>query len=228
MAENESLDLGSPYAKRWEVVCLHICKGASAEQVALKIEDALYKSLRNALKQCKEKGVTLADLLNSRDCPQDLRKLLRATEGHDFVRLFADAAAVYGPTDTECLAGWIDAFLDKVTDQICHRVAESEHHPTIDGVQAFMGKVREILNPVVKRIVKKLVKDPDWLPQRARKKGRAPRNDTEELMNMSLLGAPSHEDPALSVRPVLLDRRPGRDHDAAGGGTFPLRPRRRE
>lgn len=191
MAENESLDLGGPYAKRWDVVCDHVRKGASPEQVASMVEVALYKALRNALKQCKEKGVTLADLLKSRDCPQTLRQLLRRTQGHDYVRLFADAAAVCGPTEMDCVAGWIDAVLDKVTDQICHRVAGSEHHPTMDDIQAFTDEVRDKLTPVVERIVKNLAEDPDWLPKRAPTKGQVPVDATAELMNLSLLGAPS-------------------------------------
>lgn len=191
MAENESLDLGGSYAKRWDVVCEHVRKGASAEQIASKVEDALYAGLRKSLKQFQQKGVTLADLLKSRDCPQDLRQLLRKMQGHDYARLFADAAAVCGPTETDCVAGWIDAVLDKVTDQICHRVAGSEHHPTMDDVQAFTGEVRDKLNPVVERIVTKLAEDPDWLPKRAPTKGRVPVNATADLMNTSLLGAPN-------------------------------------
>jgi len=189
MAENESLDLGGPYAKRWDVVCDHVRKGASSAKVASKIEDALYKAFRNALKQFREKGVTLADLLKSRDCPQALRQYLRRTQGHDYVRLFADAATVCGPTETDCVAGWINAVLDKVTDQICHRVAGSEHHPTMDDVQAFTVEVRDQLNPVVERIITKFAEDPDWLPKRAPTKGQLPVDGTAELMNISLLGA---------------------------------------
>lgn len=106
MAENESLDLGSPYAKRWDVVCDLVRKGASPEKVASKVEDALYKALRKALKQLREKGVTPADLLKSRGCPQVLRQLLRKTQGHDYVRLFIDATAICGSTEMDCVAGW--------------------------------------------------------------------------------------------------------------------------
>jgi len=189
MAENESLDLGS--SPRMRVVFDAFRSGSSCPEVASKLEKALIGGLRNALKQFREKGVTLADLLKSRDCPQDLRQLLRRTQGHDYVRLFADAAATSGPTETDCVAGWIDAVLDKVTDQICHRVAGSEHHPTMDDVQAFTGEVRDQLNPFVERIVTKLSEDPDWLPKRAPTKGQVPVDSTAELMNTSLLGAPS-------------------------------------
>jgi hypothetical protein len=84
-----------------------------------------------------------------------------------------------------------EAILDKVTVQICHRVAGTEHHPTLDDAQAFICEVREQLNPVVERIVTKLAEDPDSLPKRAPTKSKAQVNGTAELMNVSLLGAPS-------------------------------------
>jgi hypothetical protein len=188
MAENESLDLGGPYAKRWDAVCEHIRNGASSEEVASKVEIALYKGLRKALKQFQEKGVTLADLHRSRDRPQDQRQILHKIQGHDYARLFVEAAAVSGPTETDCVAGWIDAVLDKVTDQICHRVAGNGNLPTIDDVRAFTGEVRDKLTPVIERIVTKLAEDPNWLPRRPPTRGGVPVNGTAELLNMSLLG----------------------------------------
>jgi hypothetical protein len=189
MAENESLDLDS--SPRMRVVFDAFRNGASCPEVSSKLEHALIGGLRKALKQFREKGVTLADLLKSRDCPQVLRQLLRKTQGHDYARLFADAAATSGPTETDCVAGWIDAVLDKVTDQIYHRVAGSEHHPTIDDVQAFTGEVRDKLNPVVERLVTKLAEEPDSLPRQSPTKGQVPVDATADLMNFSLLGAPS-------------------------------------
>lgn len=187
MAENESLDLDS--SPRMRMVFNAFRNGASCLVVASKLEKALIAGLRNALKQFRETGVTLTDLLNSRDCAQDLRRLLRKTQGHDYARLFAEVAGVCGPTVTDCIAGWIDAVLDKVMDQICHRAAGSEHYPTMDDVLAFTGEVREELKSVVERLVSKLAEDPDQIPKLPPKKGRVPVNPTADLMNFSLLGA---------------------------------------
>jgi hypothetical protein len=189
MAENESLDLDS--SPRMRVVFNAFHKGASGQKVVAKLENALIGGLRKALKQFKQKGVLLGDLLKSRDSPQALSDLVRKTEGHDYARLFADAAAISAPTDTDCLAGWINAVLDKMTDQICHRVAGSENWPTIDDVQAFIGDVREKLTPVVDRLVTKLADDPTWQPKRAPTKGQGSVDGTAELMGLSLLGRPS-------------------------------------
>lgn len=186
MAENESLDFES--SSRVRAVFHAVRNGDSCQEVSSKLEYALLGGLRKALKQFQKKGVTLADLLKSRDCPQNLRQLLRKTQGHDYARLFIDAAAISGPTDTDCLAGWIDAVLDKVTDQICHRVVGSENWPTIDEVRAFTGEVRDNLTPVVERIVTKLAEDPNWQPKRPSKKGQVPVDTTAELLDLSLLG----------------------------------------
>lgn len=189
MAENESLDLGS--SPRMRFVFDTFRNGSSCPEVASKLEKALVGGLRNVLKQFREKGVTLADLLKSRDCPQALRQLLRKVQGHDYAELFAESAATSGPTVKDCLASWIDSILHKMTDQICHRVAGSKHYPTIEEVHAFLGAVRDHLRPVVERLVTKLAEDPDWLPRCAPKKRQGHVNTTAELLNVSLLGVKS-------------------------------------
>ena len=107
MAENESLDLGS--SPRMRVGVRRLPQRVVLHRGLLEARRALISGLRKALKQFQEKGVTLADLLKSRDCPQALRQLLRKAQGHDYARLFAEAAAASGPTEKDCVAGWIDA-----------------------------------------------------------------------------------------------------------------------
>ena len=82
MAENESLDLDS--SPRMRLVLDAFRKGASCQEVSRRLENALIGGLRKALKQFQEKGVTLADLLKSRGCPQRIRQLLRQAQGHDY------------------------------------------------------------------------------------------------------------------------------------------------
>jgi hypothetical protein len=187
MAENESLDVND--SPRMRAVFDALRNGASCTEVSSKLGKALIGGLRKALQQFREKGVTLADLLKSRDCPKDIRQLLRKIQGHDYARLFAAAAAVSGPTETDCVAGWIDAVLDRVTDQICVRAVGSEPWPTIDDVQAFTAEIRETLTPVVERIVTKLAEDPNWQPRQAPTRGQVPADGTAELLDFSLLGA---------------------------------------
>jgi hypothetical protein len=51
MAENESLDLGSSYAKRWDAAFTAVQSGDLCEKVAPKVSKALYGGVRKALKQ---------------------------------------------------------------------------------------------------------------------------------------------------------------------------------
>jgi hypothetical protein len=134
MAENESLELGSSYAKRWEAPCTAIQHGEPCEKVASKVSRALCGGLRKALKQIQKRGVTLADLLNARDSRPRLRQLVRQTEGHQYAQLFESAAHASGPTVEECLRGWMEAILDKISDQICLRVVETDQSRTLLAV----------------------------------------------------------------------------------------------
>jgi len=188
MAENESLDLGGAYAQRWDVPFESVRKGGECKDVARKVESALYSGLRKTLKQLQEFGVSLSDLLSQRNSRQALRRLIRKTQGHQYVQLFDAAVASSGTSEGECLRGWVDAILDKVSDQICHRVAGTENWPTFYDVQEFLQQVRQTLEPAVERIVANFEKDPAWKPKRATSKEHAATNPTAELLSMSLLG----------------------------------------
>jgi len=93
MAENESLDLGGAYSKRWDPPFESIRQGASCKDAARKVEGALYSGLRQTLQQLsKDYGVSLQDLLTQRHSPQGLRQLIRKTRGHQYVEFFAASA----------------------------------------------------------------------------------------------------------------------------------------
>ncbi len=190
MAENESLDLGSSGAKRWEASFTAMQSRDPCEKVAPKISKALYSGIRKALKEFQEHGVKLADLLNARHSRQQLHQVVRQTAGHQYAQLFESAAHASGPADKDCLRGWVEAVLDKVFDQICLRVAETDESRTFFELREVADKVREIIAPDVEHIVFNLATNPDWRPQR--KPGKANAQDavspTAELLGMSLLG----------------------------------------
>lgn len=187
MAENESLDLSS--SPRMRIVYDAFRSGSSCPTVASKLEKALIGGLRKALKEFRERGVKFSDIVQSRDRPQAMRQLLRKVEGHDYARLFAEVAATTGACEKDCVAGWINGVLEKVTDQICHRMVGSEQYPTIESIQTFAAEVREHLSPVVERLTNDFDKAPDSLPRQRPTRGPVPVNPTADLMNFSLLGA---------------------------------------
>jgi len=187
MAENESLDLGGPYARRWDVPFDSVRNGGSCKDATHEVEKALYGGLRKSLKQWNEYGVSLSDLLNQRDSKQGLRNIIRKMQGHQYARLFAAAAASSGPSQRECLRCWVDAILDTMFDQICHRLADKENCPTFYDVQDFTREVLQALDPAVERIVTRFDNDPNWRPPRAPSKEQGQSNPTKELMGMSLV-----------------------------------------
>jgi hypothetical protein len=189
MAENESLDIGSSYAKRWDAAFTAVQNGDPPREVALKVSKALYGGLRKALKQFQEKGVTLADLLNARDSRQRLNQLIRQTGGHQYAQLFEAAAHASGPGAEDCLRGWVEAILDKVADQICLRVSEADDSRTFFTLKEHLDEAREIVGSDLEHIVSTLASNPDWRPQRRPGKGKAQEaaSPTAELMGVSLL-----------------------------------------
>jgi len=190
MAENESLDLGTSYAKRWETAFNAVLNGEPCEKVVPKFCKALYGGLRKALKQFQEHGVSLSELLDARDSRQRLRQLIRQLEGHQYAHLFESAALASGTAAEDYLRGWVDSVLDKVFDQVKLRVAGRDDSPTFYELKEVADKVRESLAPDVERIADNLAKNPDWRPQVKGGKTKSEKavSPTEELLSMSLLG----------------------------------------
>jgi hypothetical protein len=106
-------------------------------------------------------------------------------DGHDYAQLFESAAHVSGPARQDCIRGWMDAILDRVSDQICHRVAGTENWQTFFEVKDFTDSARRLLGPKLDRIATKLAKDPNSRLTAGR---RERTRSTEELLGKSLLG----------------------------------------
>jgi len=192
MAENESLDLGAAYSQRWDKPFRAIRKGAPCGEVAAKVRKALYGGVNKARKQFQEHGAPLADFLSARGSRPQLRQLVRTTEGHHYARLLESSAHASGPKAEDCVRGWFEAILDRVIDQICHRVTGTENWPTFFDVKEFTDKVRHALADDVERIATKLAQDPNCrlTSQRQEATGASPNGPTEELLGTSLLGGP--------------------------------------
>ena len=83
MAENESLDLKSPYAQRWNAVRDATQKGGSPQEVVVVTKANLKRAFRKVLVEFQVCGVTTADFLAARGDSKALRNLLRKAKGHD-------------------------------------------------------------------------------------------------------------------------------------------------
>jgi len=192
MAENESLDLGAAYSKRWDKPFNALLNGAPCDNVAAEMRKSLYGGIKKARTQFREHGAPLADFLAARNSRPQLRQLVRKTEGHRYAQLLESSAHASGPTPEDCLHGWCEAILDCVIDQFCLRAAGNENRPTFFEVKQFTDDLRHTLVNDVKRIAMKLAQDPDCrlTPQRQVPTDTSPNGPTEELLGVSLLGVP--------------------------------------
>jgi hypothetical protein len=189
MAENESLDLGGPYAQRWNPVANGFKNGDSVDQLCRLVETALRGGLRKVLKQLAEKGVSFAELMRCRHSPTLLKQLLRRLDGHQYARLFESAATASGPTGVDCTRRWIDSILETVMDQIGYQMGGTENWPSAYEVQERINGVRHHIEPEVERIAANLANDHGWLPRQSPDKSQSPSDSTAEVLSMSLLGS---------------------------------------
>jgi hypothetical protein len=191
MAENESLDLKSPHAQRWNPVRDAARKGASCQKVAALTRKAFFGGLRKALVQFEVYGVTTADFLASQGSPRTLSKLLQKTQGHPYAeQLVAVLDSNPAAPAKECLNQWGHAIFDKVFDQIVHSLGGSEIFPSFFDGNNYFRQVRDELRGDLERVAIKLVENPRWRPIVRSKKGEPKSDSTSELMPMSLVGGP--------------------------------------
>ncbi len=189
MAENESLDLKSPHAQRWNAVRDAARKGASCQKITSLARKRLYDALRKVQKQFKEYGVTTADFLSARGDTRALRNLVRQTKAHPYAELLVSVMNSHPDSaHAECLKAWGHAALDAVFDQMGHGLAGSDHFPSFFEAHSFFNRVRTGLGSDVERIATHLTENPDWEPRRASVKGAPVEDVTAELLPMSLVG----------------------------------------
>jgi hypothetical protein len=188
MAENESLDLDDPYGRRWDIVFQSIRKNEPFEKVVQRVRRAMYRGLRNALKQFEEYGVTLQTLLDNRNSPQTLREFVRKTQGHEYLQLFAAAAAASSNLDAESLLrGFVGAVWDAAGDRIAFKVVTSDGPTSLNGMRDYLTRVAGQVQPDVDRIARKLADDPSWKLRMPAGTSDQQADSTEEMLPMSLL-----------------------------------------
>lgn len=191
MAENESLDLTSRHARRWNMVCDAAQKGGSCQEVASLTKKMFLKALRKALQEFAGYGVTTADFFASRGSPADMRALVRQTKHHDYAELLATVIDSYpGAPPSECLDRWGHAILDKVFDQMALGLGGSPFFPSFFDTRSFFRDVRHELQDDLTKVAVKLADDPHWKPIVRKKKGEPKIDPTASQLSVSLIGGP--------------------------------------
>ena len=189
MAENESLDLGSPRAGRWFAVLNSARKGDSCHKVGRIVAEKLSKTIRIAIQQFEEYGVTTDDFLDNRASPETLSQLVRQTKGHLYAKLLMSVIdSNPNVPGTECLHQWLWGVIDTVFDQIRHRLGGSELFPSCHDATTFLDRVRGEIPDDVELMAANLGINPHWKPSVPRRSGASKIDTTAELLSMSLVG----------------------------------------
>jgi len=188
MAENESLDLDDPYGRRWDIVFQSIRKNEPFDKVVQRVRRAMYRGLRNALKQFAEYGITLKMLVENRNSPLALRHFARTALGHDYVHLFGQVASASSHLDTEgLLRAFVGAIWDAAGDRIACKAVTSDGPTSLNGMRDYLARVAEQVAPDVDRIARKLAEDPSWKLRMPAGTNDQQADSTPEMLSMSLL-----------------------------------------
>lgn len=188
MAENESLDLDNPYGRRWAILAGLIRKGEPFDRMASGVRKALYRGFHNALKQFAEYGITIEILLQGRHSQQSLRQFIRQTQGHDYIRLFADVANAGPWLDTRgLLEAFVTGIWETAEDGIAHRVVGSNGLTSFTDVRGYLDQVAEQIRPEINHIARRLSENPSWNP-RIPNGTKVQADATADMLSMSLLG----------------------------------------
>ncbi len=189
MAENESLDLASPRAQRWNAVLAVARRGASSEEVGAVTKKTLLKAMRNVVKQFEEYGVNTGDFLSKRGSPRELKKLVAKTNRHPYaVQLVSVLDSYLDATPTECLQRWQHAILDRVFDQLGMELGGSEVFPSFFDTHSFFDEIRTALQPDLEALASKLNDNPHYKPILRLKKGEFKADPTASQLHVSLIG----------------------------------------
>jgi hypothetical protein len=192
MAENESLDLTSPKARRWNIVRDAAQKGGSCQQVGVLTRQTFLRAIRKVLRQFDEHGVTVADFLARRGSPTAIKALLRQSKNHPYAELLVSVIESYpGALPTDCLHSWGHAILDTVFDQIGLNLGGSEVFPSFFDTHSYFRGVRDELRDELETVAARLADDPHWKPVVRAKKGEVKADPTASRMHMSLIGGPT-------------------------------------
>jgi hypothetical protein len=189
VAENESLDVKSPYGKRW-LIAQHIAqRGGSSSAVGRAAKKALHGAIKNSIKQLSEAGASLEAFLKSRHSSEECRKLLQKCKGHDYAQLLVDQIRANPTATTEqLLQRWIAAAFDNVGDHLSHALVGTDHFPSFFETQKLFGEVESSLGRDVQHISQHLAKDPTKMPSRLPTKEAEKVDPTQQILSMSLLG----------------------------------------
>ena len=178
MAENEYLD--SSKARRWYSVVQAIRDGCSIDEVANRVEECFFKTLRQIRKE-----LPFAEMIRAMDDPVELLRVCQSVDGGMDVKDFLMQAALEGASRSEQIAHFLENALGNCLYDIPYMAAISDDSTNISQVRAMSAEARRQLTDVLQRVADKLTENPDWVPRRA---GRGQPTLSQEDRTRKMLG----------------------------------------
>lgn len=160
MAENEYLD--SSKARRWQSVAQAIRDGASAEDVADRIENCLH----NTLLQIR-KDLPLGELIRSLNDPHKLRDLCDQIDGAHDVNYFLIEASDLAADTPHQVQVFLEKSLENCLYDIPWLVNDGTGDVSVTVARNIISSARSLVQPEIERIAKKFSDNPDWHPRRS-------------------------------------------------------------
>jgi hypothetical protein len=189
MAENESLDLESPRARRWSRVLEGALKGESCDKVGLRAFNALWAAISKAMKDFASGRVLIEDFLGNRTSRRNLQKLVNQTRNHQFAELLASVLnSNPQASNTQCVCLWQGAIVDKIFEQFEMKMAGKGPFASFSDTSAFLRNVRAEMGSEIERVAANIVLDRKWRPRARAKHGVGVRCSTAQILSTSLLG----------------------------------------
>jgi hypothetical protein len=183
MAENEYLD--SSKARRWQSVAQAIRDGCSDEEIADRIQECFYKTLRAIAKD-----LPLSDMFAAAaHDPAELARMCDGIKGgHDVKDFLLQAAQTRFGTET-MLETFLNDSLNNCLYDVPYLAAELDGGITISEARAAVQSAAGSLRSDIQRMALKLAENPSWNFRRIgnRRSENSQRDRTKEMLGESLI-----------------------------------------
>lgn len=182
MAENEYLDASK--ARRWQSVAQAIREGSSDSEVAEKIEDCLYKTIRHI-----RKDLPLQELIRLLNEPEQLREMCHRIDGAHDVKYFLIEAADQETDLQGKLSYFLNQSLENCLYDVPYLVADSAENVSITDARNTVRNAGRSLQSEIQRIAAKLAENSGWIPRRANRRDKpiTKVDTTQKMLGESLL-----------------------------------------
>jgi hypothetical protein len=184
MAENETLDLFYRSSGRWRNVWRLLASGTEVERVAEELVRNLYRTFKNLIKEELIQLEALCDAATGRR--DDLELLERQAKAAEYAQLFS-RNAYQQLSRVQVVENVLLQTIDRFVDQIEHELIGKDRYPDIPSFAYTRDRIANIVAPHVSVLAETLARSPNQPPRMPPLTIERRRQQSAELLNMSVL-----------------------------------------